>query len=151
MGEIEPCHIHPALDQGLQDLRRFARRTNCTDNLCFPSLFFNHALLSGSLQLKGDLPSQEEDDGGIVNPEKENDQGAQRAVDHRKPSQAKNVPPEQLLGRFPEEAGEKGRLKGSLEMNFLVGNDLVDQKTHPKSEEEGNEVFQDESNDRPQL
>jgi hypothetical protein len=63
----------------------------------------------------------------------------------------KNIPPEQLLGGFPEEAGEKGRSKGSLEMDFLVGDDLVNQKTHPKSEEEGDEVFQNESNDRSQL
>jgi hypothetical protein len=63
----------------------------------------------------------------------------------------KNVPSEELLGRLPEEAGEKGRPKGGLEMDFLVGNDLIDDKAHPKSEEEGDEVFQDESNDRSQL
>jgi hypothetical protein len=56
-----------------------------------------------------------------------------------------------MLGRFPEEAGEKGRLKGCLETNFLIRDDLVNQKTHPISEEEGNEVFQDESNNRSQL
>ena len=101
--------------------------------------------------MKGNLPSQEEDDGRIINPEKENDQSAQRAVDHRQPSQVENVPTKQLLGRFPEEAGENGGLEGCLEMNFLVRNDLVNQKTHPEGEEKGNKVLQDESNNRSQL
>src|SRR5574341_985289 len=124
MREIEPCNVHPVPDQRLQDLRRFARRANRTDDLCLPSLLFNHASLFVFLQLKGKLPSQEEDDGGIVNPEEKTDQGAQGAVDHGKPSQPENVPSEQLFGRFPEEAGEKGRLQSCLEMNLLIRNDL---------------------------
>jgi len=33
-------------------------------------------------------------------------------------------------------------------MDFLIRNDFVNQKTHPKSEKEGDEIFQDEPNDR---
>jgi hypothetical protein len=41
-------------------------------------------------------------------------------------------------------------LKGCLELDFPIGNDFVNQKAHPKSEEEGNDVFQDESKGRSQ-
>ena len=33
-------------------------------------------------------------------------------------------------------------------MNFFVGNYFINQKAHPKSEKEGDEVFDDESKDR---
>jgi hypothetical protein len=36
-------------------------------------------------------------------------------------------------------------------MDFPIGNDFVNQKTHPKSEKVGDEVFQDESNNRDHI
>jgi hypothetical protein len=33
-------------------------------------------------------------------------------------------------------------------MDFPIGNDFVNQETHPESEKQGDEIFQDESNDR---
>ena len=62
-----------------------------------------------------------------------------------------DIPSEQLLGHLPEQACEEGCLKGRPDLNFFVGDDFVNQKTHPERKEEGNEIFQDESNDRTQI
>ena len=62
-----------------------------------------------------------------------------------------DIPSEQLFGDFPEQTGEEGRLESSLKMDLSIGNDLVDQEEHPEREEEGEEVFQRESEDRSQV
>jgi hypothetical protein len=36
-------------------------------------------------------------------------------------------------------------LKSCLEIDFSIGNDFINQKAHPESEEKGDDVFQDES------
>jgi hypothetical protein len=42
-------------------------------------------------------------------------------------------------------------LKCGLDTDFLIRNDFVNQKRHPKSEKEGDEIFQDEPNDRHHI
>jgi hypothetical protein len=63
----------------------------------------------------------------------------------------KDIPSEKLFRHLPEQTGEKSRLKSGFELDFLVGNDFVNQETHPKSEEERDKVFQNESNDRDHV
>jgi hypothetical protein len=59
-----------------------------------------------------------------------------------------DIPSKQLFGHLPEQTGKAGRLKSCLEMDFSIGNDFVNQKAHRKSEEEGNEIFQNKSKGR---
>jgi hypothetical protein len=56
-----------------------------------------------------------------------------------------------LFGHLPEQAGEEGGLKGCPELDFFVGDDFVNQKTHPEREEKGNEIFQYPLKDRADV
>ena len=62
-----------------------------------------------------------------------------------------DIPSEQLFGHLPEQAGEEGCLKGRPELDFFVGDDFVNHKTHPERKEEGNEIFQYPLKDRADV
>jgi len=62
-----------------------------------------------------------------------------------------DIPSKQLFCHLPEETREEGGLESGFEMDFPVRNDLINQKTHPESEEEGDEVFQDKLDDWTQI
>lgn len=57
------------------------------------------------------------------------------------------VPSKQLFSYLPEKTSKNGCLEGWLKMNLLVWYDFIDQKEHPKHEEEWYEIFQAKSSD----
>jgi hypothetical protein len=56
-----------------------------------------------------------------------------------------------MLCPFPQQAGKESGLKRCLEVYLFIGDDLVDQKEHPKREEKGKDIFKRESNDGSQF
>jgi hypothetical protein len=42
---------------------------------------------------------------------------------------------------LPQQTGKKSGLKRCLEIYLFIGDDLIDQKEHPKREEKGKDIF----------
>ena len=59
-----------------------------------------------------------------------------------------NIPSKTLFSDLPQQTGEKGGFKGYHEVNYFIRDDLIDHKEHPKSEKEGEEIFQEKSDDQ---
>ena len=103
-----------------------------------------------SSRKEGKLSSHNENRRRVVHPQNENDQGRWRSRKERSILQyERHTSQKKMFGQFPEQASEKGSLKGGSKVDFPVRNDLENQEKHTTGEEEGEQVFQDPLNCRP--